>query len=282
MGIFNIRNRFFNHPNVHSTSLRTASRCFDQHFSSSSDVTFMGGIRQRQWWYPLSVISHNDRWVVVVPSLFIISYSYSRNRCSCFTWWTNPWNRQTVLLVLSFHVPQKLPAMARIWIFISHQLGAILELYHRLFSRRYTCIETLWRELGSHAELFWNSGFIIQKLSIFQQQEPFLCRRVIPPSPHPRLIRMSRIAPVPTYFLPLFARKELLAALRHCRKCIDKKAILHRRWAPLMLQFQGLRLPPKIRHDNGLTVETMGRKGQLVVPPSSILRIKNFVRGHQF
>jgi hypothetical protein len=48
-----------------------------------------------------------------------------------------------------------------------------------------------------------------------------------------------------------------------------------------MLQFQGLRLPPKIRHDNGLTVKTMDRKGQFDVPPSSILRIKNFVRGHQ-
>jgi hypothetical protein len=42
-------------------------------------------------------------------------------------------------------------------------------------------------------------------------------------------VRMSRIAAVPMSFLPLSARKELLAALRHCRKCIDKKAILHRR-----------------------------------------------------
>jgi hypothetical protein len=31
-------------------------------------------------------------------------------------------------------------------------LGAILELYHCLFWLRHTCIETLWREHGSHAE----------------------------------------------------------------------------------------------------------------------------------
>jgi hypothetical protein len=38
------------------------------------------------------------------------------------------------------------------WHFASHQLGAILELYHCLFWLCHTCIETLWRELRSHAE----------------------------------------------------------------------------------------------------------------------------------
>jgi hypothetical protein len=43
-----------------------------------------------------------------------------------------------------------------------------------------------------------------------------------------------------------------------------------------MLQLQGLRLPPKIRHDNGLTVKRMGRKEQQLVAPPSIFQYQPF------